>query len=182
MNALLPPLVPSDTDCTDLDGFFLNVERLMSSELVALANRESIGAAVLLWCRAWKQIPCASLPDDDRINSAFCGLPLNQFKKLKHDILRGFVKCSDGRLYHKTLSEIAIVAFKKKTEFRTRRETDAKRLREWRLKRNGNENETRFVRKGMEGEGEGEGELTSLSSQEVNIRGRVVAIPARGGR
>jgi Protein of unknown function (DUF1376) len=99
-NDLSPPLVEPHVDCTDLDGFMLNTERLMSSELVALHGNEIVGAALMLWCRAWKQRPAASLPDDDNINSAFARLPLARFRKLKHAVMHGFVKCSDGRLYH----------------------------------------------------------------------------------
>ena len=39
--SILPkPLVPPDCDCTNLDGFMLNVERLMASELVAISSHE----------------------------------------------------------------------------------------------------------------------------------------------
>jgi hypothetical protein len=100
VNDLPAPLVEADVDCTDLDGFYLNVERLMSSELLALHSNEIIGAAVLLWCRTWKQRPAASLLDDDRINAAFAILSLKKFREVKDAVMRGFVKCSDGRLYH----------------------------------------------------------------------------------
>jgi hypothetical protein len=92
------PFVEPDVDCSDLDGFMLNTERLMSSELVALHGNHILGAAVLLWCRAWKQRPAASLPDDDRINAAFARLSLKKFRQVKEAVLRGFVKRSDGRL------------------------------------------------------------------------------------
>lgn len=150
MTEVLPePLVPADCDCRDLDGFMLNVERLMASELVALASHEVIGAALLIWCRAWKQVPAASLPDDDRILSAFARMPVQRFKRYRPDIMRGFVKCSDGRLYHRVLSSEAVVAFGRKTAFRAKRETDAKRLRDWRMKQHGNDDETRFVPEGQ---------------------------------
>ena len=64
------PLVPADCDCTDLDGFMLNVERLMASELVALSSHEVIASALFLWCRAWKQRPAASLPADSPLAAA----------------------------------------------------------------------------------------------------------------
>jgi uncharacterized protein YdaU (DUF1376 family) len=126
------PLVESHVDCTDLDGFMLNVERLMASELVAVSSHEVVAAALFLWCRAWKQRPAASLPDDDRILSSFCRLPLHRFRVLKAQVLRGFVKCSDGRLYHRFLSADAVRAFEKKKAHRSRREKDAERLRKWR--------------------------------------------------
>jgi Protein of unknown function (DUF1376) len=114
MSDLPPPLVEADVDCTDLDGFYLNVERLMSSELLALHGNEIIGAAVLLWCRAWKQRPAASLPDDDRVLAAFARLPLKKFREVKDAVMRGFVKCSDGRLYHVFLSKVATDAYRRK--------------------------------------------------------------------
>jgi hypothetical protein len=131
-NDLPPPLVEPHVDCTDLDGFMLNTERLMSSELVALYGNEIIGAALMLWCRAWKQRPAASLPDDDKINSAFARLPLARFRKLKDAVMHGFVKCSDGRLHHPVLAAEATKAYEKKIAFQKRRATDAQRLNNWR--------------------------------------------------
>jgi uncharacterized protein YdaU (DUF1376 family) len=132
MSDLPPPLVEAHVDCSDLDGFMLNAERLMSSELLALHGNDVLGAALLLWCRAWKQRPAGSLPDDDRINAAFARLSLKKFREIKEAVMRGFVKCSDGRLYHKFLSAEANKAYARKVQFRERRAADAKRLKEWR--------------------------------------------------
>lgn len=162
MSDLPAPLVPPDCDCTNLDGFSLNVERLMASELVALSSHEVIAAALFLWCRAWKQIPAASLPDDDRVNASFARLSLARFKKFKKEIMRGFVKCSDGRLYHHYLSLVAIEAFERKKAFLAKRGKDAERLRNWRNETRSEthdethdetHNETRFVAEGVEGKG-----------------------------
>jgi uncharacterized protein YdaU (DUF1376 family) len=154
------PLVTSDVDCTDLDGFMLNVERLMASELVALSSHEVIGAALLLWCRAWKQRPAASLPNDDKVNAAFARMPLARFRKLRAEVLRGFVLCSDGRLYHATLAKEAANAYARKVAFQHKRETDAERLRKWRNSTRHETHgetppETRFV---AEGQGQGQGQ------------------------
>ncbi|WP_261534734.1 YdaU family protein [Burkholderia multivorans] len=166
MNDLPNPLTPADCDCTDLDGFMLNVERLMASELVALSSLEVIGAALLLWSRAWKQKPAASLPDDERVIAAFAKLSVPRFRKLRDEVLRGFVKCSDGRLYHRTLAAEAIGAYERKIAFRKKRETDADRLRRWRETAretrhetrdetsSETQSETRFV---AEGQGQGQG-------------------------
>ena len=156
------PLVPADCDCTDLDGFMLNVERLMASELVALASHEEIAAAVFLWCRAWKQKPAASLPDDDRVNAAFARLPLAKFRRCKDQIMHGFVKCSDGRLYHRFLAAEAVNAYERKIAFQKRKVGDAERLRKWRQTQSETRSataiethdETRFV---AEGQGQGQG-------------------------
>ena len=163
------PLVPADCDCTDLDGFMLNVERLMASELVALSSHEVVAAALFLWCRAWKQRPAASLPNDERVMAAFARLPLPRFRKLRDEVLRGFVLCSDGRLYHRVLAKEALRAFERKAAFRRKRETDADRLRKWRSSqtetppetatetRVETQSETRFVAEGQ-GQGQGQGQ------------------------
>ncbi len=159
------PMVSAEVDCTDLDGFMLNVERLMASELVALSSHEVIGAALLLWCRAWKQRPAASLPNDDKVIAAFARMPLPRFRKLRDEILRGFVLCSDGRLYHRTLATEAANAYERKVAFQRKRQTDAERLRQWRGKkhetpdetRTSTQDETRFVAEGQ-GQGQGQGQ------------------------
>lgn len=156
------PLTGPEVDCTDLDGFMLNVERLMASELVALSSHEVIGAALLLWCRAWKQRPAASLPNDDKVIAAFARMPLARFRKLRGEVLRGFVLCSDGRLYHRTLAAEAVRSFGWKQASRRKREADAERLRNWRsgTKREMHDetpHETRFVAEGQDRIGQGIG-------------------------
>lgn len=152
-----PPIGP-EVDCTDLDGFMLNVERLMASELVALSSHEVIGAALMLWCRAWKQRPAASLPNDDKVIAAFARMPLSRFRKLRDDVLRGFVLCSDGRLYHSTLVREASNAYERKIAFQRKRMHDAERLRKWRSgTKPETPNETRFVAEGQ-GQGQGQGQ------------------------
>lgn len=101
------PLVSYETDCRTLDSFMLNVERLMSSELVALYGPEIIGSALMLWCRAWKQVPAASLPNDDRVLAAFAKMPLKAFLKVRDQVMHGFELCSDARYYHRVLADVA---------------------------------------------------------------------------
>lgn len=155
-HALPAPLVGPETDVRDLDGFMLNVERLMASELVALSSHEVVAAALFLWCRAWKQLPAASLPNDERVIAAFARLPLTRFRKLRDEVMRGFVLCSDGRWYHQVLAEEATRAYGRKQRFQAKRETDAERLRKWRAGRGGTDQlweETRariFSRDGFE--------------------------------
>jgi hypothetical protein len=147
------PLVPHDVDCRDLDGFMLNVERLLASELWALSNGDEFKAAVGLWARSWKQVPAASLPNDDRILASFAGMPVAKFRKVREMAMRGFVECSDGRFYHRVLAAEAVRAWGRKNAYQVKREADRKRLTEWREKRAAKPNgdggetldETRFV-------------------------------------
>lgn len=142
-----PPPVPIDVDVRDLDGFMLNVERLLASELVALGTPEECWAALMLWCRAWKQVPAGSLANDERILASFSGAG-KRWPKVRQMALRGFVLCSDGRLYHKVLCEDVRRAAERKAGYLAEREQDRERLKNWReakrLKRLGNANETRF--------------------------------------
>ncbi len=113
MAVLPPPLVPPDVDVRDLDGFMLNVERLMASELWALSTGVEFKAAVGLWCRSWKQLPAGSLPNDERILAAFSGAG-RRWRQVRDMALRGFVLCSDGRLYHQVLCADVMRAAAKK--------------------------------------------------------------------
>lgn len=106
------PPITAEVDLSRLDGFMLDTVRLLGSELVALSTGDEFKAAVLLWCRSWKQHPACSLPDNDRVLSSFAGLPMAKWRKVRAMALRGFVKCSDGRLYHPVLCRDAIRADK----------------------------------------------------------------------
>lgn len=130
------PLTNESHDVSGLDGFMLNTDLLMASELWALATGDEFKAAVGLWCRAWKQTPPGSLPDDDRVLAAFSGAG-KAWPKVKDMALRGFVKCSDGRLYHTTLCAdvIRASAAKAARQARTKAATEA-RQKERNVERN----------------------------------------------
>ncbi|GEP06435.1 DUF1376 domain-containing protein [Methylobacterium oxalidis] len=113
------PLVPLETDIQGLPAFMLDVERLFASELWALSSGEEFKAAVALWGRAWQQIPAGSLPNDERLLAAFSGAG-PRWRKVRDMALRGFVLCSDGRLYHRTLCADVLRAAKSKEERRQR--------------------------------------------------------------
>jgi hypothetical protein len=110
------PLTPADCDLRDFQYMELDVRRLRDSEFAAGASGEAFRAGVLLWCAAWHQIPAASLPDNDieLANLAGYGRVVKEWKKVRAEALNGFVKCSDGRLYHAVIAEKALAAFKAK--------------------------------------------------------------------
>lgn len=109
MSALPEPLTTIGHDIEGYDGFLLNVQKLMASELWALSTGDEFKAAVGLWCRAWTQKPHGSLPDDNRVLAGFSGAGV-KWNKVKDMALRGFIKCSDGRLYHETLCDDVVRA------------------------------------------------------------------------
>lgn len=89
----------------------LDTARLLDSDLFALATGDEFKAALALWCKAWQQVPAASLPDDDRVLAHLSGTG-SRWKKLKPMALRHFVLCSDGRWYHPVIAGKALEAWK----------------------------------------------------------------------
>lgn len=125
MNDLPAPLTPADCDLTDFAFMPVDVRRLRDSDTAAMDDPEGFRAAVILWCVAWHQVPAASLPDDD---GALCrlagyGRDTKTWRRAKEaGALRGFVKCSDGRLYHRVIAEKARESWDKKQGYRDRME------------------------------------------------------------
>jgi hypothetical protein len=107
------PLTPAECDLRDFQYMELDVRRLRDSEFAAGASGDGFRAGVLLWCAAWHQVPAASLPDNDveLANLAGYGRVVKEWRKVREEALSGFVKCSDGRLYHAVIAEKAVAAF-----------------------------------------------------------------------
>lgn len=124
---LPPPMTPPDCDLRGYDFMPLFGHRLFRSELYECSSGEEFKVAVKLWWEAWNQCPAGSLPDDDLklCRLADLGRDTKLWKRMRETVLRGFVLCSDGRLYHRMLSEWALEAF-------ARRVKDRERKRRWR--------------------------------------------------
>lgn len=97
----------------------VDVMRLFDSDLWALSTGEEFKAAFALWGRSFFQVPAASLPDDDRI-LAHLSCAGGRWPKVKEAALRGWVKCSDGRLYHRVVAEKANEAWASRRSYRDR--------------------------------------------------------------
>ncbi|WP_210247625.1 DUF1376 domain-containing protein [Salinarimonas soli] len=116
------PLVPAHVDLRDFAFMPLEVARLRDSAIVDQVSGEEFRAAILLWCASWHQLPAGSLPDDDRQLAKFAGYGrvVSEWLKVKDGALYGFVRCSDGRLYHPVIAEKAVEAWEKKHEYQER--------------------------------------------------------------
>ena len=106
------PLTPADCDLKDFAYMPLDVARLRQSELTSDETPEACWAAVLLWCAAWHEIPAGSIPDNDQWQAKQAGYVARgkidkAWDSVKAGALRGFVLCSDGRLYHPVVAEKA---------------------------------------------------------------------------
>lgn len=113
MSDQLPaPLVPAGVILRDFAYMPLDVVRLRDSRLVVEVSAEAFRCAVMLWCVSWHQVPAGSLPDDDLLLAGYAGFGRSTREWLKHraGALHGWVKCSDGRLYHPVVAEKAIEA------------------------------------------------------------------------
>lgn len=88
----------------------LDVETLLDSDMFALASGEAFRAAVALWCRSWHQVPAASLPDNDKV-LAMLSMAGSRWRQVRTMALRGWVKASDGRLYHPVVARKAVEAW-----------------------------------------------------------------------
>jgi hypothetical protein len=121
------PLVDAQIELRDFPFLPLDVVRLRDSDLAIQATGEEFRAAVLLWCAAWHQVPAASLPDHDGTLAVYAGFGRGgdeSWKRVRAGALRGFVRCSDGRLYHRLLADKANEAWEGKLRHRHRRECE----------------------------------------------------------
>lgn len=109
MADLPEPLTPADCDLRDFAFMPLDVVRLRDSDLAIHVTGEEFRCAVLLWCASWHQVPAGSLPDDDKALSSLAGYgrAIGEWQRHREGAMRGWIKCSDGRLYHPVVAEKA---------------------------------------------------------------------------
>lgn len=188
MSAPLPePLVPQEVDLRDFVFMPLDVLRLRDSDLSAVATGEQFKAAVLLWCAAWHQVPAASVPNDDRWLARHSGAGPT-WRKVKLEALRGFVECSDGRLYHEIVAEKALESWAHKLaqRERTRLATEARRKRDGGDQdRNEQRNDNRDVQRNVDrnvhqGTGQGQGQGTEQTETRPEREGTGSKTPEQG--
>lgn len=108
MSGLLPPepLVDSHVDLRSYAFMPFYGDFLRASDFNCSATNAEYRAAVNLWWSSWKQVPAASLPDDDAklCYLADLGRDMRVWAKVKKVAMSGFVLCSDGRWYHEFLA------------------------------------------------------------------------------
>jgi hypothetical protein len=138
MTDLPPPLVPVDVDLRDFAFMPLDVVRLRDSDIAALATGDEFRAAVMLWCASWHQEPAASLPNDEIVLSRLAGYGrvVKEWRTVRQGALRGWVLCSDNRLYHPVIAEKANEAWRSKQRHAWSKECD--RLRKENKRRSEN--------------------------------------------
>jgi hypothetical protein len=134
-DALPDPYVTAEVDLRGMDYMPLKGELLFNSVTWLNSSAEGRCAALQLWWHAFaKEVPAGSLPNSDRLLAAYAGFGggLKRWQKVKTEALRGWNLCADGLLYHKTLSQIVIEAWKRRSDYRNEKAAKAERQRRWR--------------------------------------------------
>ncbi len=118
------PLVPADVDLRNYPFTPIFRARLFGSAFHARSNDGEWRAGVTLWLKSWDQVPAGSLPDDDvdLCRLAELGRDLRSWKKVRAGALHGWIRCSDGRLYHRVVAEGVNEAWQGKQSQRDRTE------------------------------------------------------------
>jgi hypothetical protein len=84
----------------------LHTERLARSVFLRIGTNEQVGAALRLWVQAWGERPSGSVPNDRRWLADVTKLG-DRWSSHAEVVLHCFVACSDGRLYHPVICDIA---------------------------------------------------------------------------
>lgn len=123
MTEILPdPLVAAEVDLRDFAYMQFDVYRLRNSKAWRVCKRDPAMAFYMmnLWLASWHEVPAASLEDDDEALADYAMCDMKKWSKIKATALRGWIKCSDGRLYHSTVAEKALAAWERKIAQRDR--------------------------------------------------------------
>lgn len=130
MPDLPAPLTPPECDLRGMPYMALDLVRLFESDFYALSTGEEFKAALTLWGKSFYQMPGGSLPDDERLLAHLSGA--KRWEVVKKMALKGWVKCADGRLYHPTVAQKAMEAWRSRVLRRARTEAArAARLEQW---------------------------------------------------
>jgi hypothetical protein len=116
MTELPAPPVPANADLRDFQFTPIFRARLFGSSFHARSTDAEWRAGVTLWLKSWDQVPPGSLPDDDidLCRLAEFGRDMKLWTSAKTGALRGWYKCSDGRLYHAVVAEGVTEALNRK--------------------------------------------------------------------
>lgn len=125
MSDLPDPLTPPDCDLRGLEWMPMYGDRLLGSDTWLLGSVEARAAMFPLWWGAWKQCPAGSLPDQDRAlaQMAGYGVAVAAWQAVRGEVMRGWVKCSDGRLYHPVVCALAMETMDRRIKERERKAT-----------------------------------------------------------
>lgn len=88
------------------------IRRLLKSDTWVLGTDSERAAAIALWLESWHEIPAASIPADDRKLAHLA--QSRTWPKVRDQVMRGWVLCTDGRYYHRIVAWKAMEAWLEK--------------------------------------------------------------------
>jgi hypothetical protein len=117
------PLTPADCDLRGMGWMPMHGDRMFDSDTWIRASSDSARIWMLrIWWKSWKCVPAGSLPNDERFLATTCGIvDIRVWRRNRGQVLRGFVLCSDGRLYHPVVCEEARVSWDKRIKAKTKK-------------------------------------------------------------
>lgn len=97
--ALPDPPYSSDTKA---NGFKQEVDwrRITQSKTWIMADPECRHVLLTIWLSSWENVPCGTWEPDDAYIAASIGCKLEWFNGHREQLMRGWIRHSDGRLYH----------------------------------------------------------------------------------
>lgn len=118
------PMVPAEVDLRDFSWMPIEIHRLRRSKAWLICKRrpELAFYMINLWTAAWHDTPAGSLEDDDDVLADLAMCDPSKWDKVREHVLRGWVKATDGRLYHPVVAEKAAEAWTQKQAQRQRTE------------------------------------------------------------
>jgi hypothetical protein len=81
-------------------------QRVIKSDTWVLSTGEENAAAMSLWLESWHQVPAGSLPKNERMLGYLA--QCRSWGKVRDQVMRGWVLCSDERYYHPVVAEKAL--------------------------------------------------------------------------
>ncbi|MQW35051.1 DUF1376 domain-containing protein [Sinorhizobium meliloti] len=92
----------------------LQIEQLRKSKTwLRCRRRPELGFHLMnLWMRAWHEVPAGSIEDDDDILADAAMCPPEKWEELRDILLEGWER-RDGRVYHRTVTDLATEAVTK---------------------------------------------------------------------
>ncbi|RAS32067.1 hypothetical protein [Paraburkholderia bryophila] len=100
------PLTPRECDVATLPFMPLLIYELEKSDAWRFGNSDERAASLSLQIASWKEVPAASLPNDDRALSILSRSEC--WATTKSIVLRDWKLATDGRLYHKSVAQCAL--------------------------------------------------------------------------
>lgn len=103
-------------------AFQFYVNDFASDGVVEAMTTEGVGAYILLLCKAWREEPPGSLPNDDTVLARWARLAPDHWAEVKQAVLRAFMARDDNRLHQKRMQK----EYRKLLESRANRKRSGK--------------------------------------------------------